>query len=148
MSRNEPSTLPEAGEPADGVPRMVPGHKWIRAVVDGRVVIDSRDFTYVWEIPYWPTWFFRPEDLRGELRTSDGAPRQRGDLPGAQRYDFHFAGGGGGLALFVGLGGCEGGVALFADFAHFDLFVGTFEDEGAVVDPLDVSHAVDFTSLH
>ncbi len=92
MSRDEPSTLPEAEEPADGVPRMVPGHKWIRAVVDGRVVIDSRDFTFVWEIPYWPTWFFRPEDLRGELRESDGAPHQRGDLRGAQRYDFHFAG--------------------------------------------------------
>ena len=92
MNRAEPSTLPAAEEPASGVPRMVPGHKWIRAVVDGQVVVDARAFTFVWQIPYWPTWFFRPEDLNGELRESNGAPRQRGDLAGAQRYDFHAAG--------------------------------------------------------
>ena len=92
MSPNEPSTLPEAEEPAGGMPRMVPGYKWIRAVVDGQFVIDARAFTFVWEIPYWPTWFFRLEDLQGELRESDDAPRQRSDLEGARRYDFHAAG--------------------------------------------------------
>ena len=51
MTRDEPSTLPSAVEPADGVPRMVPGHKWIRALVDGQVVVDARAFTFVWEIP-------------------------------------------------------------------------------------------------
>ncbi len=91
MSGDEPSTLPGAEEPASGVPRMVPGHKWIRGVVDGQVVVDARAFTFVWEIPYFPTWFFRPEDLNGELRESNDAPRQRGDLAGAQRYDFHAA---------------------------------------------------------
>ncbi len=92
MNRGEPSTLPEAEEPASGVPRMVPGHKWIRAVVDGQVVVDARAFIFVWEIPYWPTWFFRSEDLKGELREAHGAPRQRSDLAGAQRYDFHATG--------------------------------------------------------
>jgi uncharacterized protein (DUF427 family) len=77
MTRDEPSTLPSAEEPADGVPRMVPGHKWIRALVDGQVVVDARAFTFVWEIPYWPTWFFRPEDLNSELRETHGAARQR-----------------------------------------------------------------------
>ncbi len=92
MSPNEPSTLPDTGESADGVPRMVPGHKRIRAIVDGRVVVDSRAFMFVWEIPYWPTWFFRLEDLDGELRESAGVPRHRSDLEGARRYDFHAAG--------------------------------------------------------
>ncbi len=92
MNREEPSTLPEAEEPAGGVPRMVSGHKWIRAVVDGQVVVDARAFTFVWEIPYWPTWFFRPEGLKGELRESTGSPRQGSDLAGARRYDFHAAG--------------------------------------------------------
>ena len=95
MNRAEPSTLPSAEEPASGVPRMVPGHKWIRGVVDGQIVVDARAFTYVWEIPYWPTWFFRPEDLNGELRESKSAPRQGSDLAGAQRYDFHAGGKGG-----------------------------------------------------
>ena len=57
MNRAEPSTLPAIEEPASGVPRMVPGYKWIRALVDGQVVVDARAFTFVWEIPYWPTWF-------------------------------------------------------------------------------------------
>ena len=92
MNPAEPSTLPPAEEPASGVPRMVPGHKLIRALVDGQVVVDARAFTFVWEIPYWPTWFFRPEDLKGELRESSDAPRQSSDLDGAQRYDFHAAG--------------------------------------------------------
>ena len=91
MSGDEPATLPEAEEPASGVPRMLPGHKWIRALVDGQVVVDARAFTFVWEIPYWPSWFFRPEDLNGELRESKSAPHQRSDLAGAQRYDFHAA---------------------------------------------------------
>jgi uncharacterized protein (DUF427 family) len=71
---------------------MVPGHKWIRALVDGQVVVDARAFMFVWEIPHWPTWFFRSEDLKGELKEADGAPRQSSDLAGAKRYDFQAAG--------------------------------------------------------
>lgn len=63
MNRDEPSTLPEAEEPASGVPRMVPGHKWIRALVDGQVVVDARAFMFVWEIQYWPTSLMRPWGL-------------------------------------------------------------------------------------
>lgn len=92
MSRDEPSTLPEAEEPASGVPRMVPGHKWIRATVNGQVVVDARAFTFVWEIPYWPTWFFHPENLKGKLYESSDTPPGHGDLIGARRYDFHTAG--------------------------------------------------------
>ena len=43
MTPDEPSTLPEAEEPASGV-RVVPGNKWIRAVVDGQVVVDAGAF--------------------------------------------------------------------------------------------------------
>jgi len=92
MNRDESPALPEADEPPGGVPRMVPGRKWIRAMVDGQVVVDSRAFTFVWEIPYWPTWFFRPEDLNGELKEANDAPPGHGDLAGARRYDFHAAG--------------------------------------------------------
>ena len=92
MIRADASSFPPTEESAGGVPRMLPGHKWIRAIVDGQVIVDARAFTFVWEIPYWPTWFFRSEDLCGELRESIDAPRQRSDLDGALRYDFHAAG--------------------------------------------------------
>ncbi len=92
MNQDESPALPEAEEPVGGVPRMVPGHKWIRGMVNGQVVVDARAFTFVWEIPYWPTWFFRLEDLNGELKEANDAPPGHGDLAGAQRHDFHVAG--------------------------------------------------------
>lgn len=73
---DEPSVLPPSGDP----PRVA-GHKWIRGYVDGHKVVDSRRFTFVWEIPYWPWWFFPREDIAGELV-------ERGDAAtGARRYD-------------------------------------------------------------
>ena len=92
MNYDESPALPEAEEPVGGVPRMIPNHKWIRAMVGGQVVVDSRSSTFVWEIPYWPTWFFRSKELNGELKKANDAPPGHGDLAGAQRYDFQTGG--------------------------------------------------------
>ncbi len=67
-------------------PRTEPGQKWIRGLLDGATVVDSRRSTLVWEIPYWPTWFFPGDDIAGELRESPTTPRPR-DLPGVVRHD-------------------------------------------------------------
>ncbi len=73
MTSEEPSTVP-----LGGTPQTVPGYKWIRGLLNGQAVVDSRDFLYVWEIPYWPWWFFRREDIAGDLAettaTASGLP--------------------------------------------------------------------------
>ena len=62
MEHDEPSTTPLGGSP-----QMVAGHKWIRGVRNVGVVVDARHFTFVWEVPYWPWWFFSRDDVHGEL---------------------------------------------------------------------------------
>ncbi len=71
MELDEPSTLPLGGSP-----QTVAGNKWIRGYHRGQLVVDTRSYLNVWEIPYWPWWFFRRADLRGELierATSDSS---------------------------------------------------------------------------
>ena len=82
MSIDEPSMAPRGGDP-----QTVAGEKWIRGMVDGKVVVDSRDYLFVWENPYWPWWFFRPADIRGELVAPRAAVEGR-ELPvGAVAHD-------------------------------------------------------------
>ena len=59
---DEPSTLGPTGTPP-----MVAGAKWIRGTLAGKTVVDSRDFMFVWEVPYWPWWFFHRDDIAAEL---------------------------------------------------------------------------------
>ncbi len=81
MAIDEPSTTP-----LGGTPQTVPGDKWIRGMINGRVIINSRDYLNVWEIPYWPWWFFRSSDIDGTLVER---PASKNDnLPeGAVAYD-------------------------------------------------------------
>ncbi|MEE9415728.1 MAG: DUF427 domain-containing protein [Acidimicrobiales bacterium] len=41
--------------------------KWIRGVHGGHAVVDSRNARFVWEIPYYPSWYFPLDDVHGEL---------------------------------------------------------------------------------
>lgn len=62
MGLDEPSTLPLGGSPQTAL-----GDKWIRGYLGGQLIVDARSYLNVWEIPYWPWWFFRPADIHGEL---------------------------------------------------------------------------------
>lgn len=42
--------------------------KWIRGHLNDVLVVDSRDALLVWEIPYYPQWYFPITDVFGELR--------------------------------------------------------------------------------
>lgn len=66
---------------------MVPGDKWIRGLLNGQVVVDSRDYLNVWEIPYWPWWFFRRADVKGTLTEQSDASTADTLPDGAVAYD-------------------------------------------------------------
>ena len=79
---DEPSTLGPTGTPP-----MVAGAKWIRGTLAGQTIVDSRDFMFVWEVPYWPWWFFHRDDIAAELVISASATDDRDDDEAPTHYD-------------------------------------------------------------
>jgi uncharacterized protein (DUF427 family) len=62
--------------------RIEPGAKRIRAYLGGELVADTIRALLVWEIPYYPTYYFPAGDVRGELlEAEDGVAHSpsRGD---------------------------------------------------------------------
>ena len=47
--------------------RVEPNSRWIRGIIDGETVIDSTHARFVWEIPYYPAWYFPVADVGGKL---------------------------------------------------------------------------------
>ncbi len=72
--------------------RVEPNPRWIRGRLGDRTVVDSRDSLLVWEIPYYPQWYFPIGDVAAELRpTGEVSPSDnRGD---ATVYDLVLEGG-------------------------------------------------------
>lgn len=70
----------------DVIVRVEPNQRWIRAVVDGITVIDSRATRFVWEHRYYPAWYVPIGDIAGELvpngKTFESSGRGEGT-----RYD-------------------------------------------------------------
>jgi uncharacterized protein (DUF427 family) len=58
---------------ARGAVRVERGAKRIRAYLGGELVADTIRPLLVWEVPYYPTYYFPAEDVRGELLHADGA---------------------------------------------------------------------------
>ena len=52
---------------ADRRVRIEPSEKRVRAYLDGQLVVDASHPFLVWESPRYPTYYFRPDDLRAEL---------------------------------------------------------------------------------
>ena len=52
--------------------RMEPGSKRVRVHLGGEVVADTVRPTLVWEVPYYPTYYFPAADVRAELMEADG----------------------------------------------------------------------------
>src|SRR5688500_10421454 len=47
--------------------RIEPGAKRVRAFLEGRLVVDTLRRLYVWEIPYYPTYYLPLADVAAEL---------------------------------------------------------------------------------
>lgn len=66
--------------------RVEPNPKMIRGVVDGVTVVDSTRARFVWEIPYYPAWYFPLDDVAGEL-VENGATVRSPSRGEGTRYD-------------------------------------------------------------
>lgn len=70
---------------ADDV-RIEPNRKWIRGVIDGVTVVDSRRTRFVWEHRYYPQWYVPVHDVRGEMRPNGSVVESSGRGAG-ERFD-------------------------------------------------------------
>lgn len=52
--------------------RVEPTQKRIRAFVGGAPIADSTNVVMVWEVPYYPTYYFPPADVRMDALTDTG----------------------------------------------------------------------------
>src|ERR1700751_4107493 len=68
----EPSANRSAPPGPHGQVRVERGAKRVRAYLGGAVVVDSIAPLLVWEIPYYPTYYFREDDVQAEL-VADGS---------------------------------------------------------------------------
>lgn len=73
--------------PTAGTPPTAPGYKWIRGLVDGKTIVDSRAYQFVWEVPYWPWWFFPRTDISADLSLIDGAGTVHDQAGKSEVYD-------------------------------------------------------------
>ena len=65
------TTTPETSK-ARGRIRVEPGEKRVRAYLGGEVVADTTRPVLVWEVPYYPAYYFPLDDVRTELLEADG----------------------------------------------------------------------------
>ena len=66
--------------------KVMSNPKWVRGVVDGHTVVDSTRSRFVWEIPYYPAWYFPIDDVAGVL-VANGATSTSPDRGDGTRYD-------------------------------------------------------------
>lgn len=74
-----------------GAIRVEPSPKRVRAFLSGRLVADTRRASLVWEIPYYPAYYFPADDVVAELTPSGKTEHSpgRGD---ARLYDVNVDG--------------------------------------------------------
>jgi uncharacterized protein (DUF427 family) len=66
--------------------RVESNPKWIRGTHNGLTVVDSRDTRFVWEVPYYPAWYFPVDSVNGDLVANGGTVRSPSRGEGT-RYD-------------------------------------------------------------
>jgi len=71
---------------SDSRVRVEPNPRWIRGVAAGRTIVDSRAARYVWEVPYYPAWYFPIGDVTATMLANGGTVRSPSRGEGT-RYD-------------------------------------------------------------
>jgi len=59
------------------------GPKRVRTYIGGKLIADTKRLKLVWEVPYYPAYYFPREDVRMELLTPNGthSTRRAGATP-------------------------------------------------------------------
>jgi uncharacterized protein (DUF427 family) len=52
--------------------RIEPGTKRVRVMLGGEIIADTTSPLLVWEVPYYPTYYFPPGDVRTDLLVPTG----------------------------------------------------------------------------
>lgn len=66
--------------------RILPNPKWIRGLIGGETIVDTRRSVFVWEHPYYPAWYVPIDDVAGELRPT-GESVETDNRGSGERYD-------------------------------------------------------------
>src|SRR5204862_202349 len=69
----------------DGV-RIEDGPKRVRTYLGGELIADTTRPKLVWEVPYYPAYYFPREDVRTELLTPNGQTRHSTSRGEAQNF--------------------------------------------------------------
>lgn len=67
--------------------RVEPTHKRIRTRIGGVTIADSTDVLMVWEVPYFPTYYFPNSDVRLDLLTDSGETKRSPSRGTAELHD-------------------------------------------------------------
>ncbi len=67
--------------------RIEPSSKRVRAYLDGEAIVDSTRAMLVWEIPYYPAYYFPAEDVRTDLLVDTGETKRSPSRGDGQLYD-------------------------------------------------------------
>jgi uncharacterized protein (DUF427 family) len=78
--------MSQAAVTARGRVRVEHSEKWVRVYLGGEPVADSRRPLLVWEVPYYPTYYFPAADVRGRL-VATGAVDHSPDRGTAELFD-------------------------------------------------------------
>ena len=66
--------------------RVEPTQKRVRVMLGGEFVADTTDALMVWEVPYYPTYYFPQTDVRTELLIETGEKRRSPSRGDATQY--------------------------------------------------------------
>ncbi len=66
--------------------RIEANPKWIRGFLRGKIVVDSTNARLVWEVPYYPAWYFPLADVEADLKENGETLRSPSRGEGT-RYD-------------------------------------------------------------
>lgn len=66
--------------------KVEPSAKRVRVMLGGEVVVDSTDPLLVWEVPYYPTYYFPASDVKTEFLVDTGETRKSPSRGEATQY--------------------------------------------------------------